>query len=187
MNLKGGSYTNSPENLPRRNLPMRIFKNYVDRRIGSLLDMKPGETLIGDSALMFGKSFVREFVKSLETPIVIEPDDTPEAAELKRAVRETKAELKQRLDAGEDITKLLIDTRNDMQQLGLYRNELIQEINKIARDRTLTEADMEDFVKAANSMLEGRGAQPLSMPSFAVRRFQMLRDREDRKKSQGSN
>lgn len=159
-------------------LPNRIFKNGIDRRIGTLFDLKPGETLLGDSKMLFREDFTKRFLKSLETPIVIEPDDPPEVAELKKAVRETKIELKERYDAGEDIREVMIKTREDMRQLGLYRRELSQELNRIAADRSLSEAEVKDFVKAANMMLAERGAAPLTMPSFAVRRFEILRSRE---------
>jgi hypothetical protein len=55
--------------------------------------------------------------------------------------------------------------------------ELKSEIEKIARSEDLTEDEMNDFINAANKMLESRGGTPLSMPRFAARRFQIIRER----------
>ena len=68
----------------------------------------------------------------------------------------------------------------ELQSLGLYREELKDQIAKLARDKTLRKEDMDDFVKAANMMLEARGGSPLQMPRFAARRFMLESQRNDR-------
>lgn len=158
-------------------LEERIFSNSADQKIASLLLIKPGEMLIGDSSSLFGKGFTRAFLKSIETPIVIDEDDDELTAELKRAVRETKIEIKARYDAGDDIGELMAKERDELQAIGLYREDLKDQIAKLARDKALREEDMEDFVKAANKMLEDRGGAPLQMPRFAARRFLLERQR----------
>lgn len=156
----------------------RIFANSADQKIAGLLLLNPGEMLIGDSSSLFGKGFSRAFLKSIETPIVIEPEDDELTAELKRAVRETKIEIKARYDAGEDIGALMAKERDELQALGLYREELKDQIAKLARDKTMNEEDMKDFVTAANRMLQERGGKPLQMPRFAARRFLLERHRK---------
>ena len=110
--------------------------------------------------------------------IIVSKDDDEATAELKRAVIESKIELKARHDAGEDIGELMAREYKELQTLGLYREELKDQIAKLARDKTLREEDMEDFVKAANMMLEARGGSPLQMPRFAARRFLLERRRQ---------
>lgn len=158
-------------------LEERIFTNSADQKIAGLLLLEPGEMLIGDARTLFGKGFTRAFLKSLESPIIATAEDDETVAELKRAVRDTKIELKARYDAGEDIGALMLKEREQLQTLGLYREELKNEIRKLARDKEISEADMEDFVKAANMMLEERGGKPLEMPRFAARRFKLDRIR----------
>lgn len=160
-------------------LEERIFDNSADQKIAGLLLLEPGEMLIGDASSLFGKGFTRAFLKSLEVPIIATKDDDEVVAELKRAVRDTKIELKARYDAGEDIAALMLKEREELQALGLYREELKNEIRKLARDKEIGEEDMEDFVKAANIMLEERGGKPLEMPRFAARRFRLDRIRRD--------
>ena len=159
-------------------LEERVFTNSADQKIAGLLMLEPGEMLVGDTSSLFGRGFTRAFLKSLESPIVITEDDDETTAELKRAVRDTKMEIKARYDAGEDIAALMANEREELQAIGLYRKELENEIREIARDVTIGEAEMADFVKAANIMLQERGGKPLEMPGFAARRFKLERIRK---------
>ena len=155
----------------------RVFENSADQKIAGLLLLKPGEMLVGDPSSLFGRGFARAFLKSIESPIIISKEDDEATAELKRAVIASKIEIKARHDAGEDIGELMAREYKELQTLGLYREELKDQIAKLARDKTLREEDMEDFVKAANMMLEARGGSPLQMPRFAARRFLLERRR----------
>ena len=156
----------------------RIFTNSADQKIAGLLLLKPGEMLVGDPSSLFGRGFTRAFLKSLESPIIVSKDDDEETAALKRAVIDSKIEIKARLDAGEDIGELMAREYKELQSLGLYREELKEQIAKLARDKSLRKEDMDDFVKAANMMLEARGGSPLQMPRFAARRFMLERRRQ---------
>ena len=155
----------------------RVFRHSSDQKIAGLLLMEPGEMMIGDASSLFGKNFAKSFLRSLKAPIEILPEDDEFTTELKMAVRDTRQELKSRLDAGEDIGALLLDEQKKLQELGLFKVELKSEIEKIARSEDLTEDEMNDFINAANKMLESRGGTPLSMPRFAARRFQIIRER----------
>ena len=155
----------------------RIFTNSADQKIAGLLLLEPGEMLVGDAASLFGRGFTRAFLRSIETPIVIDEGDDEFTADLKRAVREAKKEIKAKYDAGEDIGKLMLDEVKELQAIGLYREELKDQIAKFARDKSLSEEDLGDFVKAANALLESRGGKPLKMPRFAARRFALDRAR----------
>jgi hypothetical protein len=166
-----------------RPIEERIFTNSADQKIAGLLLLKPGEMLIGDPSSLFGRGFTRAFLKSLEAPIIIGKDDDEATADLKRAVIDSKIEIKARYDAGEDIGKLMTEEYNELQSLGLFREELKDQIAKLARDKSLGNEDMEDFIKAANIMLEARGGSPLQMPRFAARRFLLERQRNERIKT----
>ena len=154
----------------------RLFVHTADRKIARLLMVEPGTEIItfGSGDELY-RDFDRKFLRSLKTPIIISKDDTEEEKALKRAVREAKIDMKARLDAGESLEKLMTDTRKQLQEIGLYRKELQAEVQKIARNREITEADMEDYVKAANTMLEARGSKPISMPSIFKARMELKR------------
>lgn len=162
--------TNSPT--PSRE--EKIFHNAAEAQIAMLLNVEPGEGLVGDSDTLFGEPFRKRLMQSFVEPTLVLHDDPEDVKELKRAVNEVKAELKQRMDAGEDPCKILAETRDDMRQLGAYRQELEAELRKIAKEnKDLSPEDLEDYVSAANKMLEERGAKKVTLPSFFMKRAQM--------------
>jgi len=166
-------FTNGPD-VASMSIGEKVFRNTAEQKIADLLTMELGETLVGDASSLYGRGFVRQLVKAAENPPAIEEDDTDEVKELKLAVREATQDLKKRLDAGEDVGAAMKSLRDEMQNLALYRKDLEKEVAKIARRGDITEDDLKDFVAAANQMLSERGAKPITMPRFAVRRMQRL-------------
>ena len=159
--------------IDRSQMPLfeQIFENSADRAIAGLLVIEPGESLIGDE--VFGESFVKSFLRSIEAPIIVSKNDSEEAKALKRAVIETKIDLKARLDAGEDIAKTLTDIRRELRELGAYREELKKEVERIHHGSELSVEEMKEFVDAANIMLEERGAKKIVMPEFYYKQLKL--------------
>ena len=162
----------------------RIFRNTADRKIAEILTLEPGETLVGDPSGLFGRGFRRKFLESLESPELVRDDDDEETRELKLAVIDAKADLKARMDAGEDVGEAMLAAYREAQEIGLYREELKKEVARIARDRTLSEQDISDFVEAANKMLAERGSKPLTLPRAAARRLKLSKKEEGRRKKE---
>lgn len=159
--------------IDRSRLPLfeQVFPNRADRAIAGLLVIEPGTDLIGEE--IFDESFVRAFLKSIESPIIVTREDSDETKALKRAVIDTKIDLKSRLDAGEDIAKMLTDIRRELRELGAYREDLKKLIEEKSRDHGMSAEDMKDFVEAANIMLDERGAKPIVMPEFYYRQLEI--------------
>lgn len=139
-----------------------IFEYSSENEIAGLLQIEPGDFLVGD--IQYGQRFVDDFLESLRHPIIVSKDDDEETKALKRAVIDTKMEIKERYDAGEDIAKLLTDTRAELQRMGLYRDVLRDELLRLRREEGVTSQDIIDFTEAANMMLAAKGLQPFSMP-----------------------
>ena len=150
-----------------------VFKNAGDLKIAGLLTTEPGEMLIGDNEEMFYRDFKKDFLKSLETPIVIEKDDSPEVVALKKAVHETRMELKKRLDNGEDIAQIMIDTRKELRELGAYREELKKMVEDYRNKEATSSQDLQDMVNATNKMLEERGAKKITMQEFYYKQIDL--------------
>ena len=129
---------------------------------------------------LFGRGFRRKFLESLEQPELILETDSDDVRALKQAVIDAKADLKARMDAGEDVCEVMLQAYREAQEIGLYRENLKAEVSRLARDRALGEDEVKDFVAAANKMLSGRGAKPLTMPRAAARRLQLMKDKEVR-------
>ena len=163
----------------------KLFTHACDNHIANILTMDPVRMpvfMVG-KRIKFGDRFVEDFKASLSNPEIIDKNDTPEEAEVRKAVNETKAELKARMDAGEDIAKIMNDAQAELDRLCLYRNELKKEIDRVNRDETISDADVEDYVRAANMMLEKQGIKTFAMPKLMKRqaRLQLLRERRAKK------
>ena len=143
-------------------------------KIAELLANEPGDLVVGDWDA--GKNFTKKFLESLKTPIVVSPEDDDFAKELKKAVIETKVELKDRLDAGEDLRKVMNDAREEMRQLYLYREEIKDMIRKVRKEGkdTITPEDLKDLYGAANQMLKDRGiTREIALPSMLIRQMKV--------------
>lgn len=157
-----------------RRMPWDVkpFKYSTDRTIAVLINTEPGTGFVGTRP--FDESFTKNFLKSLEEPIEILPDDSEAVKQLKKDVIATRADLKARHDKGEDIAKIVTDTQEELRQLGAYRQELQEQVMKLAQENTYTEKELDDLESAANEMLQKRGCSKLTMPEF-LRRGSMLR------------
>lgn len=156
----------------------RLFKYQSERQIAGLLEIKPGATMFG--TMHYGRNLKEDFLKSLEEPFVYDKDEPVEDRELRMAVEETKRELKARMDKGEDIVKILKDTREELQMLGAFREDLKKQINQVVRDASLTDEDVAKFAAEANKMLENEGLPPIKAPGVVMR--QILLHRETKRK-----
>ena len=153
----------------------RTFSNFAERDIASMLMVEPGETLVGDGQ-MYDDTFRENFIESLKTEIVIDKEkDTPMQQELKQAVAETRKELKARLDAGEDIVAIMNETRQQLRELGLYREEIKKMVDEMKAEHgdEFTEQDEVDLINAANQMLEERGCKHLELPAAFIEQVKM--------------
>lgn len=159
--------------IDRSQLPLfeKVFDNNVDKTIAGLLVIEPGTDLIGEE--IYDNDFVKRFLRSIANPIIVSRDDDDETKALKRAVIETKIELKERYDRGEDIAQILTDIRRELRELGAYREDIRKLIEEYSRNHNLSEADMKDYVSAANILLEERGAKPIIMPEFYYKQLEI--------------
>ena len=170
----------------KANMPVeeQTFSNHAEQDIAALLIMEPGDTIVG-SGPTYGKAFVKQFLKSLETPIEFSDEDTPFQRDLKKSVIETKKDLKARYDAGEDIAKIMNDSFKELKELSLYRQELEDQVARIRKDKgDLSDEDYKDLLDAANKMLEERGCKPLRASQIFERKMKIKAARLARKEGQ---
>lgn len=161
----------------------RTFKHDTDCMLAHLLVVEPGEGFVGDSESIYS-GFEKEFLKTLDDPIVYDKNDSDYVKELKMGVQALRQELLDARANGESIEKVLMDTRDQLQQLGLYRQELEEQVLRMSEDG-MNQQDYNDLITAANKMLEERGSKPLELPStvkHAVRLGQLIRDNEAKEK-----
>ena len=147
-------------NLSSRHPEQTAFKRSSEISIAHVLMIEPGEPI--ENWVKFGKRFNDDFKASLDEKIEILPEDDDYVKELKRAVIETKEELRHRMNQGEDVAEIINEARAELERLGQYREDLKKQVLEIANDPNLTEKDLEDLSKAADEMLKDKGVPTLS-------------------------
>ena len=174
-----GIVTNTP---PRMSLADKTFTHSADVELGNLLMVEPGEDLLGDSEGMY-RGFGRELDEALAEPLYYDDDDTDLQRELKEGVNELRNELAERRKSGEDIEKLMEDTRNQLKELALYKQELEDQVRALSTDE-LSQKDYEELLTAANKMLADRGIRPLELPATLKRAIRLRQIQENTEKKQ---
>ena len=167
LHKRTGVITNSAAS--RAKGAYHIFDHACDNEIACYLSMKPGDALVGP-ARHTGR-FKERFLESLKTPIIVAKDDTPEQAQLKRDVIAAKIQLKDALDRGEDIEQIMLDTRQELQDLARYKMELRKEFNEARRAEGATDEDVDTLLEACNKMLESKGIAPMKFGPITRRKL----------------
>ena len=90
-------------------------------------------------------------------------DDPDDVKEVKRAVIQTRIELKQAIDRGEDIKIYIKSAYEEAQKLSSYKDMISDELRKLRDEPNLTEEDIDIFVEASNKILESKGIAPIKI------------------------
>lgn len=165
-----GEVTND---VARTTLPRyAIFQEYSNNEIASLMTMEPGEMLVGMPR--YRGRFKEDFMKALKTPIVIDEADDEYSKSVKAAVVSARSMLQEAMARGEDVEDVMLSARKELQELGSYRLLMQNELSAYRRKEGVTEADVEDFISAANKLLEERGIAPLKVGPITKKRMEAL-------------
>ena len=136
-----------------------IFENRSDNEIAGILMMQPGDALVGTKR--YDKWFTQQFLKSIETPIIASEDDEPWQAELKDLVKQARLELKQAYDNGEDIAAIMTESRQQLQDLGKYK-QAIRQLYAQSMKECNSDVELAELQRAVNIMLEEKGCAPMN-------------------------
>ena len=167
----------------------KLFKRTCDNQLAIMLTLDPTKMapfLVGKRR-PYGDSFIKDFHDSLYEKYEPDPDDTEEEAAVRQMVIETRAELKAAMDRGEDIAKLMNATQEELDRLCQYQDALKKELQAIQYDENVTDEDFEDFVKAANIMLEKQGLKGLTMPHIVTRQARIKKMKELLSRKENTN
>lgn len=151
----------------------RIFSSSAEEDIAKLITAKPGQFFVPGK---YGSRFLTSFKKALITPTLIMDSDSEETKELKRQVNEIKAELKTRMEAGEDIAKLMKDTEDEMRALMAYKKDITSELKALRLDDSVSDTDFQDYITAANILLKERGMEEVKFPQIHHARLKQLQE-----------
>ena len=167
----------------------KLFIRTCDNQLATLLTLDPTKMapfLVGRRR-PYGDAFIKDFHDSLNDTYETDPNDTEEEKAVRQMVIETRAELKAAMDRGEDIAKLMNDTQEELDRLCQYQDTLKKELQAIQYDESVSDKDFEDFLNAANQMLEKQGLKGLTMPNIVTRQARIKKMKELLSKKENSN
>ena len=145
-----------------------IFENRSDNEIAGILMANPGNAVVGTKR--YDKWFEKQFLKSIETPIDVSPDDEPWQADLKKLVIQARLELKEAHDKGEDIAAIMSESRQQLQDLSKYKQSVKQIYAQNVKE-CATEQEVADLQNAVNVMLEEKGCAPMNFTPLTKMRL----------------
>ena len=150
-----------------------IFDHPTDNELAAILTLKPGQTLIGGP--IRHKDYKADFLKSIETPVIVRKDDPADVQEVKRAVIEARLLIKEAIDRGEDPADVIKEAYAEAQKLAVYKDDIRREVLNMAKDGDYTEAEIDDLVAAANKMLAEKGIAPMNLGPIMKARLKVLK------------
>ena len=169
--------------MPWSNKPPRVIKHRAsdikprrfvydsEELIADLLEIEPGTLMFGE--LPYGKRFNEDFKQAIMQKVKINPEDDEYTKELKRQVQAVKDDFKQILIDGGDVGEEMRKARNELKELGMFKESLRRELFELRKSGEYSSDDMKDFITAANKMLETKGLQPLKVPRVFLRNLEL--------------
>lgn len=154
----------------------QLWFNKAENVISALVTVKPGDPIIG-----FDLDNIKEsFAQSLLNKIEFSDEDTIEEKKEKRLVQEAKKNLVAMIKEGGDLETILKEEYGNIMRMYNYRNDLQKELDSL-RKKGASVQEMDDYIKAANKILEDRGIEnPVRLS--AKERFMLKRETRSNKK-----
>lgn len=146
-------------NVSRVKDPIEVFNHRAEVELAFLACTPLGTSVIG--SVDYNDEFIADLKASLKDDIIISSSDDEETVFYKESVIQLKKEVKELMKQGEDISKILAETRNELQELGVYKTEVEIMVNQIHNEEDLQDKEIDDLVRAANEMLSNKGIEPL--------------------------
>lgn len=148
--------------------PASVFQCAAEKQIYFLVNIEPGDFMIGGRDFTSPRSR-KELEEALLNKIELSDDDTPEQRKAKEDVIAVKKELKAALKRGEDPSVILQESYDECLRLAQFSRDIEGHVRDAAANGEMTEQDLEDYVNAANKMLEDRGVAPLKLNCVSKR------------------
>ena len=155
-----------------------IFKNAADQAIAMALSVS--DTVSSAPLPGMGGNLDEEFVKAIQTPIEINDGDSEAVKGLKKAVMETREEIKKLMDKGQSFSQVLNEHVRLARENYDLRVEAFKELKSLVEAGDADAA--EKYLSTVNKTLEQMGITKLDMPltaeQKAAQREAIRRERE---------
>ena len=161
-----------------------IFTNGSDQILGMIASAPPGRDM---PPMPITKSIDRDFEKSLESPIVINSDDTDEVKVLKRSVMDLRMEVLAIKEAeGLTVYQILTEHQDLVRENAKLRAEAQKEAREIYDSGDIEGA--REYVDKMNEQLGKLGSEQIKMPGEQNHALsQHIRDRLEAIRNKNTN
>ena len=132
--------------------PRPLFKTREENHIAGLIRAEPGSRCLL-SGFMPGEE--ERYLASLDVPVEFEDIDTPEEREMKEYMIELKKELKERVAAGEKITDIVQEARDELNAQANMKDKILQKFVMLQKEGSPEE--IMQYFKEANGILAEYG------------------------------
>ena len=149
-----------PVHIDRPKPRYEIFEHDSENLIAALITAVPGRTSVLGSPHLRG--IAEDYAKSCTEPIIVTDKDDEYTAALKRQMIDTKIELNARMAEGEKLETIIQQSWDELRKMDELARQMKVEVKKYAKEHPAVE-DFDDFVAAANKMLEDKGSAPLTI------------------------
>ena len=147
---------------------LSYFRHPSERKIAGVAFAEPGSYFVVKPE--FDEAFNKDFINALVDKIEISEDDSDEVKAGKSAMTELKKEIADICrKEGKTPSEVMNEHASSMFELGRYQRDLEKEIERIQTNPDYTDADVEDFCKAANELLGSKGLPPMPFPDLTRR------------------
>ena len=147
---------------------LSYFRHPSERKIAGVAFAEPGSYFVVKPE--FDEAFNKDFINALVDKIEISNDDSDEVKAGKSAMTELKKEIADICrKEGKTPSEVMNEHASSMFELGRYQRDLEKEIERIQTNPDYTDADVEDFCKAANELLGSKGLPPMPFPDLTRR------------------
>lgn len=190
-NLKGEVYflKHPPKRgFKTQNAKYGFLKHHSERLIASYGLAEPGTRAIMRPRLP--PNFDADFMNALVDKIEVFDDDSDNVKQVKESVTALKKEIAQICrEEGRTPSEILKQHADTMYDLGQYKFDLEQNVRMMRNDPSVSDADFEDCMAAANLMLKEKGLPEIKNNSLTSRamRLQMIEKYRKLKEEKLSN
>ena len=141
------------------------FRHLSELEIYRIISTMPGETILPAA---IHPNFEKDLVEHLDDPIVINDDDSAETKQDKETMIAVKAKLKQLMAEGHSPREILEAEQDHLVKVMNLRDNLFAELRAVEESAESLQ-EVEDYVRAANKMLEEYGAKNIRLPMSPAR------------------
>ena len=152
--------------------PKKLYKTFSENYVVGLMRVQNGMPIVGGR---LPRNFDEEFKAHLNDPIEILPDDTEEDIRIKERMADVKKEMAKLIAEGASPSELVLNERREMNRLAQMRKNYMKDLAEY-RKGGATRQQIEDYVTAANKVLDEYGIKHIKLPLEPIKKLQVTNE-----------